>query len=69
MTHDNPNYMISSNPSFIQYTIKWIDLLREHAEPIVEDLESDGYFRSLRNKLELAMTKAEGLINRDKEWL
>ncbi len=69
MTHDNPNYMISHNPSLIKYTLNWMDLLKEHAEPIQEDLESDGYFRGLKNKVELAMTKAEGLINRDKEWL
>jgi hypothetical protein len=69
ITHDNPNYMITQNASMINYTLRWMDLLKEHAEPIENEEDSGGFFRSLHNKVELAMNKAEGLISRDKEWI
>jgi hypothetical protein len=68
ITHDNPNYMISTNADLIQYTDRWMELLKEHAEMLQEENMED-FFRLQYQKVDLAMLKAEGLISRDSQWI
>jgi hypothetical protein len=71
VTHDNPNYFSSDNKAFINYTRKWMNNLKEHAEILDSENQAniDVFFRNLQNKIELTKRKAKGLISRDDEWI
>jgi len=71
ITHDNPNYIFSKDPTLIQYTERWFDKLKLHSSDLMlsDTVQKDDFFRTLYSKASFTRQKVDDLIRRDQEMI
>jgi len=63
-SYDNPNYIISTDPKLVEYTMKWFKSIQKSSLPISKDAERTRktMFRKIHKRIDSTRTEIESIL-------